>query len=52
MSLASSNSHYHTEKTEQKFEKYKLEGAIMKEKYLKNEISKKEFKKWIESSYK
>ena len=51
MSLASSNSHYHTHKTEMKFEKYKSEGAIIKEKYLKGEISKNEFKKWINESY-
>ena len=31
-------------------EKYKKEGAIMKEKYLNKDISKKEFKKWIEES--
>ena len=51
MSLASSNSHYHTEKSQKKFEKYKSEGPIMKEKYMKGEISKNEFKKWIEESY-
>ncbi|MBQ9313639.1 MAG: hypothetical protein IJ220_01350 [Clostridia bacterium] len=51
MSLASSNSHYHTEKTKMRFEKYKSEGAVMKENYLKREISKKEFKKWIERTY-
>ena len=52
MSLASSNSHYHTEKTINKFEIYKLKGTTMKEKYLKGEISKKEFRKWIDESYK
>lgn len=52
MSLASSVSHYGTPKAIQKFEKYKEEGAIMKNKYLNKEISKKEFKKWIEESKK
>ena len=52
MSLASSNSHYHTEKSQKRFEKYKSEGAEMKGKYIKGEISKNEFKKWIEESYK
>ncbi len=50
MSLASNYSHYHTENSKIKFEKYKKEGAIMKKKYLNKEISKKELKKWIESS--
>lgn len=51
MSLASSNSHYHTEKAEMRFEKYKSEGAIMKEKYIDGKISNADFKRWIESSY-
>ena len=44
MSLASSNSHYHTDKAEMRFEKYKLEGAEMKKKYLKGEISENDLK--------
>ena len=35
MSLASNNSHYHTENSKIKFEKYKSEGIKIKEKYLK-----------------
>ena len=51
MFLASSNSHYHTENSEMRFGKYKSEGAITKEKYIKGEISIKAFKKWIIESY-
>ena len=52
MSLASSVSHYGTPKAIEKFETYKKDGAVMKEKYLNKEISKKECKKWVENSYK
>lgn len=44
MSLASSVPHYGTDKA---VERYKVEGAIMKKKYLNKEISANEFKKWI-----
>ena len=50
LSLASSVSHYGTEKSIEKFEKYKKDGAIMKKKYLNKEISKKEFKYWINNT--
>lgn len=52
MSLASSVSHYGTPKAIQRFENYKVEGSVMKEKFLNKEISKKELKKWIEESKK
>ena len=51
MSLASNNSHYHTTISKEKFKKFKLEGSEIKEKCLKGDISKMDFKKWIESSY-
>ena len=47
LSLASSVSHYGTEKAIEKFENYKKEGAIMKKKYLDKEITKDEFRNWI-----
>ena len=47
MSLASSVSHYGTNKSIERFEKYKKEGLIMKNKYLNKEISPEEFKNWI-----
>lgn len=50
MSLASSVSHYGTDKAIERFEKYKKEGAVMKKKFLNKEISKREFKRWIEDS--
>jgi len=50
LSLASSVSHYGTEKAISKFENYKKEGAIIKQKYINKEISEKEFEKWIEST--
>ncbi len=50
LSLASSVSHYGTEKAIEKFENYKKEGAVMKKKYLDKEISGKNFKKWINST--
>ncbi len=52
MSLASSVSHYGTDRAIEKFEKYKKDGAIMKKKYLNKEITPKEFEKWIESTKK
>ena len=52
LSLASSVSHYGTEKAIEKFENYKKEGAVMKKKYLNKEISGKDFEKWIENSKK
>ena len=52
LSLASSVSHYGTEKAIEKFENYKKEGAVMKKKYLNKEISAKEFEKWIKDSKK
>lgn len=52
MSLASSVSHYGTDKAIQRFKKYKEEGAIMKAKYLNKEISAKEFENWISSTKK
>ena len=48
LSLASSVSHYGTEKAIEKFENYKKDGAVMKKKYLDKKISAKEFEKWIE----
>lgn len=50
MSLASSVSHYGTDKTIERFEKYKAEGAIMKSKYQNKEITAEEFEKWINST--
>ena len=50
LSLASSVSHYGTEKAIEKFENYKKEGAIMKKKYLDKEISGKDLRKWIENT--
>lgn len=47
MSLASSVSHYGTDKAIERFERYKKDGAIMKSKYLNQEISAKEFENWI-----
>lgn len=52
MSLASSVSHYRIDTAIAKFEKYKTDGAIMKQKYLNKEISPKEFEKWIQDSKK
>ena len=51
LSLASSVSHYGTEKSIKKFEKYKKEGVIIKKKYINKEISAKEFARWIQKSY-
>lgn len=50
LSLASSVSHYGTEKAIERFENYKKDGAVMKKKYLSNEITKKDFKEWINST--
>ena len=50
LSLASSVSHYGTEKAIEKFENYKKDGAVMKKKYLDKEISGKNFEKWIKQS--
>ena len=50
LSLASSVSHYNTEKAIEKFENYKKDGAIMKKKYLDKETSGKDFRKWIENT--
>lgn len=50
MSLASSVSHYGTDKAIERFEKYKTEGAIMKAKYQNKEITVEEFEKWINST--
>ena len=50
LSLASSVSHYGTEKAIEKFENYKKKGAVMKKKYLDKEISGKDFRKWIENT--
>ena len=52
MSLASSVSHYGTDTAIARFEKYKKDGAIMKQKYLNKEITPKEFEKWISDSKK
>ena len=52
MSLASSVSHYGTDKAVERFERYKVEGAIMKKKYLNKEITAKEFEQWINDSKK
>lgn len=52
MSLASSVSHYGTDKAIERFEKYKVEGTIMKQQYLNNEISAEKFEKWISNSRK
>lgn len=49
LSLASSVSHYGTEKAIERFENYKKDGAVMKKKYLNKEISGKEFENWINS---
>lgn len=51
LSLASCVSHYGTDRAIDKFEKYKKEGAIIKQKYINKEISAKEFERWIEKSY-
>lgn len=50
LSLASSVSHYGTEKAIERFENYKKYGAIMKKKYLSKEINKKDFEEWINST--
>ena len=50
LSLASSVSHYGTEKAIEKFENYKKDGAIMKKKYLDKKIIGNDFKKWIENT--
>ena len=50
MTLASSVSHYGTDSSIARFKKYKLDGAIMKKKYLSKEITAKEFEKWINST--
>ena len=47
LSLASSVSHYGTDKAIAKFEKYKKDGAVMKKKYLDKKISEEYFKTWI-----
>lgn len=52
MSLASSVSHYGTDTAIAKFEKYKKDGAVMKQKYFNKEITPKEFEKWISDSKK
>lgn len=52
MSLASSVSHYGTDKAIERFEKYKAEGAIMKAKYQNKEITAEEFEKWINNTKK
>ena len=52
MSLASSVSHYGTDTAIARFEKYKKDGAVMKQKYLNKEITPKEFEKWISDSKK
>ena len=52
LSLASSVSHYGTEKAIRKFENYKKAGAIMKKNYLDKEITKEEFENWIKDSKK
>ena len=52
MSLASSVSHYGTDTAIARFEKYKKDGAIIKQKYLNKEITPKEFEKWISDSKK
>ena len=52
LSLASSVSHYGTEKAIEKFENYKKDGAIMKKKYLNKEINEKDFEEWIKKSKK
>lgn len=49
LSLASSVSHYGTNKAIARFEKYKKDGAIMKKKYLEKKISGEEFEKWIKN---
>ena len=50
MSLASSISHYGTDKAIEKFEKYREDRAIMKKKYLNKEITAKELENWINST--
>lgn len=47
LSLASSVSHYGTDKAIARFEKYKKDGAVMKKKYLDKKISEEYFKTWI-----
>lgn len=50
LSLASSVSHYGTDKAIARFEKYKKDGAVMKKKYLNKQISRKNFEEWINST--
>lgn len=50
LSLASSVSHYGTEKAIERFAKYKKDGAVMKKKYLNKEISAKKFEEWIKNT--
>lgn len=50
LSLASSVSHYGTEKAIERFDKYKKDGAVMKKKYLNKEISAKKFEEWIKNT--
>lgn len=50
MSLASSVSHYGTDKAIERFENYKAEGALMKAKYQNKEITAEEFEKWINAT--
>lgn len=50
MSLASSVSHYGTNTAIARFEKYKKDGSIMKQKYLNKEITPKDFEKWINNT--
>lgn len=52
MSLAGSVSHYGTDTAIARFEKYKKDGAVIKQKYLNKEITPKEFEKWISDSKK
>ena len=52
LSLASSVSHYGTEKAIERFENYKKDGAVMKKKYLDKEINEKDFEEWIKKSKK
>lgn len=50
LSLASAVSHYGTDTAIDRFERYKREGAIIRKKYINNEIEKKEFEEWIKNS--
>lgn len=52
ISLASSVSHYGTEKAIEKFENYKKNGAVIRKEYLDKEITKEEFEDWIQKSKK